>query len=226
MRLPSARSAGVAVVGLSLGTAAAAGLHAPEWVWVVTAIGAGACVLAAPVLYILEGRSPAKAKRGGHSRIIPPLPMAARTTESGHATPPRPGIQELRRLAAERALAKSAHERRVAVHREEQRFQAHLWLNQQRDQGNQLLGRWPLRKLQDYDLRREAREWENATYEGLVQRFPAQQAHFRVEVGFGPEMNPQNRGVGSWESAERAMLRRRLQRLSEIAEWSGRETTR
>ena len=62
MRSPSTRTAGVGAVGLSLGTAAAAGLQAPQWVWIVTGIAAGACLVTALGLYLLVDR-PAQAAR-------------------------------------------------------------------------------------------------------------------------------------------------------------------
>lgn len=52
MHSPSTRTAGVAAVSLSLGTAAAAGLHAPEWVWIVTGVAAGVCFVVAVLHYI------------------------------------------------------------------------------------------------------------------------------------------------------------------------------
>jgi hypothetical protein len=100
--------------------------------------------------------------------------------------------------------------------RERQRTAAG-WLNERLEMANQLFQRWPV-SSQDVSLRMGANEWEKATYEGLAEHFPTQQAHFRLEVGFEREMGRQNLGMGSWESVERTMLRRRLRRLSEIAE--------
>src|ERR1700757_4724328 len=57
VRSLSTRTAGVATMGLSLGTAAAAGLQAPRWVWVVTAIAAAICLVTAISLHLLEGRA-------------------------------------------------------------------------------------------------------------------------------------------------------------------------
>jgi hypothetical protein len=73
MRSPSTRTAGVGAVSLSLGTAAAAGLHAPEWVWIVTAIAAAVCLVIAVGLYVLvdrpakTGRRPTGSIRAGHA---------------------------------------------------------------------------------------------------------------------------------------------------------------
>jgi hypothetical protein len=36
VRSPSTQAAGAATLSLSLGTAAAAGLHAPDWIWIAT----------------------------------------------------------------------------------------------------------------------------------------------------------------------------------------------
>lgn len=45
-------------MGLSLGTAAAAGLQAPKGLWIATAIAAGVCFAVAIRSHYLEGRHP------------------------------------------------------------------------------------------------------------------------------------------------------------------------
>jgi hypothetical protein len=77
MGFPSTRTAGIAAVSLTLGTAAAASLHAPEWVWIATAVIAGVCMAAAVTLYVLVDRRGAVASGvasttgGGGYRPLP-----------------------------------------------------------------------------------------------------------------------------------------------------------
>jgi hypothetical protein len=68
VRSPSTQAAGAATLSLSLGTAAAAGLHAPDWVWIATGIAAGVCLAVAVGLYLAprrkDGAPPAGIKAG------------------------------------------------------------------------------------------------------------------------------------------------------------------
>jgi hypothetical protein len=90
------------------------------------------------------------------------------------------------------------------------------WLNRQRERGNGLLDGWS--PTQNNPIRcADAAKWEEETYDGLATHAPAQQAHFRHDAGLGGEWFQQRHGPHSYEDEQRAMLRRRLHRLSEIS---------
>jgi hypothetical protein len=92
------------------------------------------------------------------------------------------------------------------------------WINKRLARGNELLEAWPLAFTEEHndEMRSIVREWESETYSGLARYAPGLQERFHVDVGFGLEWHPGDSG----EPLERAMLRRRIHRLSEIQDRS------
>lgn len=91
------------------------------------------------------------------------------------------------------------------------------WINDRRAEGNELLEGWHPMKNEPSRCMDTVR-WEKQTHDGLASFAPNLQAHFRHEAGMGSEWLPQRRGPHTYEDPQRAILRRRLHRLSEIAE--------
>jgi len=89
------------------------------------------------------------------------------------------------------------------------------WINRQLTRGNELLHLWPRTSSRenDEDMSIAVQRWERDTHTGLARYAPADQAQFRVDVGLGPEWREEYHS----EPPERAMLRRRIHRLAEIA---------
>jgi hypothetical protein len=101
--------------------------------------------------------------------------------------------------------------------RQRQREDAAIWINGRREEGNAMLTGWP--SMRNVPMRcADAVRWEQATYDGLAEHARTHRAHFRDENGLGAEWGRQRRGPQEYEDAQRAMLRRRLHRLAEIAE--------
>lgn len=83
------------------------------------------------------------------------------------------------------------------------------FVNRRLEAGNRLLKFWPEYGQHDH-LIEVVSEWEMETYRGLGEMLPEKQAYFRTEVGIVPEY--------AGEPETRLVLRRRIHRLSEIAE--------
>jgi hypothetical protein len=89
------------------------------------------------------------------------------------------------------------------------------WINDRQEQGNAILADWPAMKNMP-DLCFRAVRWEQATYDGLVEHAPTQQARFRDENGLDSEFYRQRRGPFEYEDEQRTMLRCRLYQLAQI----------
>jgi len=88
------------------------------------------------------------------------------------------------------------------------------WIDQRLEEAEHLHATWPASR-HDETLRKAAAQWEAATYDGLPNEH---KALFRMGV-IGENIHL---GAGRPEARERAMLKSRIYRLREIAEW---ETT-
>jgi len=167
MRSRSPRAAGAATLGLTLGAAAAAGLHAPDWVWIAAAIAAAVCLVVAGALYLLDARphtsSPSGITAGGDI-------TAGRSIESDS------GIQAGGSIEAGSDI-KAAVPDRMDLLREQYKKGRALqaatpWL----------VGPAPASQHQSQQGNTRKREaiykWANATWETLGQHFPGRETGF------------------------------------------------